>query len=585
MTTIRHGRTALAVIAGCAIVLSACGGGGGARSSGSDGDAKQPVATTITHTYEQEISTYNANTAEDNAAKNSIVLQRVLTGFWYFGDQAQVVPNEDFGTYEKTSEDPLTVEYSIGQDTTWSDGNPIDCDDILLFWAANSGRIVKGGTAIFSTSSTIGIENVKVPQCAAGDKDFTFEYTEPFADWESTGPGATDLLPAHVAYEQAGLSEDEFIEAVQSGDSAALAKVADYYNTGFIFEDGLPDPSMIPSSGPYKLDEWDPGQSITLVANDKYWADPPLTKTVVIRFISQEEQAQALQNQEVNIVEPQPNPDLVNQFENMQGVKYVIEDQYFYDHLDFNFDSSPFSDRRLREAFAKCVPRQLILDNLIKPLQPEAEVIDLRNVAPFEDNYSTIVQGVGGDKYAEPDIAGAKKLLEDAGKVGMPVKIGYQTPNPRRTQVVELIADKCGEAGFEIKDAGEDTFFEEGGGLSTNTYDVALFGWVSSPIVTSWSSTFRTAPKCTPSLKGNNVGCYSNKKVDRLIGELGRTIVPEEQNEIINQVETLLWKDLATIPLYSNPNLSGWSENLQNIIPNPSSASTTWNMDQWSTKQ
>ncbi|WP_020574511.1 ABC transporter substrate-binding protein [Actinopolymorpha alba] len=75
----------------------------------------------------------------------------------------------------------------------------------------------------------------------------------------------------------------------------------------------LPDASLIPSSEPYKLSKWDAGQSITLTANEKYWGDPPAVQTVVIRFIAQDEQVQALQNGLVNIIEPQSNPDLLNQ--------------------------------------------------------------------------------------------------------------------------------------------------------------------------------------------------------------------------------------------------------------------------------
>ena len=54
----------------------------------------------------------------------------MLTGFWEFGEDGTVVPDEEFGTYEKTSDDPLTVEYKINPDAAWSDGEPIDCDDV-----------------------------------------------------------------------------------------------------------------------------------------------------------------------------------------------------------------------------------------------------------------------------------------------------------------------------------------------------------------------------------------------------------------------------------------------------------------------
>jgi ABC-type transport system substrate-binding protein len=580
--TRRRGAKLAAFGVASALVLAACAGDD-SETPAEPGDeteasTEEPAAdVTVTHTFEQEISTYNSNPAEDNASKNAIVLQRVQSGFWFFGEDGVVTNDADFGTYELVSEDPVTVEYSINDAAVWSDGNPIDCDDVLLWWAVNSGNFPD-----FSVAGTTGTELVAVPDCAAGDKSYTAVYSEPFADWEATaGAQATGMLPAHVVEEQAGLSEDEFIAAVQGGDTAALADAAAFHNTGWIFDGALPDEALIPSSGPYKLDSWEPGQSITLTANENYWGTPPAAGTVVIRFIVQDEQAQALANGEVNIIEPQANPDILNQLEGATGIEVFTGGQYLYDHLDFNFDSSPFSDLQLREAFAKCVPRELINANLIQPLDPSAEPMAVRNVAPFEPHYATVAEGSGAENYAEVDIEGAAAILADTGNEGLEVKIGYNTPNPRRTDVVALIADSCGEAGFNVVDAGEDTFFEEGGGLAENTYDVALFGWAGSSLVSGWASTFSTADECTPSGKGNNNGCYSNPDVDALIAELNAAPDPEAQVPLIAQVEQLLWADLATIPLYTQPYLAAWSETVENVIPNPAQSSITWNMDKW----
>ena len=46
-------------------------------------------------------------------------------------------PNPEFGTYKKTSDSPLTVEYTFDENAVWSDGVPIDCDDAMLAWAAH----------------------------------------------------------------------------------------------------------------------------------------------------------------------------------------------------------------------------------------------------------------------------------------------------------------------------------------------------------------------------------------------------------------------------------------------------------------
>ncbi|MFC4061065.1 ABC transporter family substrate-binding protein [Planomonospora corallina] len=565
-------------MAGGALLLSACAGEDSASKPAASGSASAPAAaaSTITYAYEQEFHSYNANTAAENASRNAGPLQRVLTGFWFYGENGEITPNPDMGSYQKTSDDPLTVEYTFSDKAVWSDGTPIDCDDALMFWAFKSGKL-----DIFSTDGTTGVEDVKVPECNKGDKKFTFVYEQPFADWSSNGPGATELMPAHIVAKQGGLSEEEFIEAVKKTDAKKLEKAAKFWNDGWIAEGSLPAADLIPSNGPYKLSKFDSGQSLTLVANDKWWGAPAAASTIVERFITLDEQAQALENREVQIVEPQPGPDVLNQLKALQGVKVHTGNQYVYEHLDFNFDSSPFKDKALREAFAKCLPRQLIVDNLIKPVDPNAKPLDVRNVAPFQSNHAAVVQAAGGvpAAYAQQDIEGAKALVEKAGKAGTKIKVGYQTPNPRRTAAVQLIKDACDKAGFEIVDGGSEDFF--GTVMPANNYDVALFAWIGSSEISGWGSTYTTPTKCNGESKGNNNGCYSNKKIDELVKKLNSTLDKAAQDPIIGEIEKILWEDLATIPLFQHPALSAWDETLQSVVPNPAQSTITWNMDKW----
>ncbi|WP_271220486.1 ABC transporter family substrate-binding protein [Streptosporangium carneum] len=566
----RSGRF-LPVLVGGVLVLSACGSGDPAGTG-----AVSAGARSITYAYEQEFHSYNNNTAAENATRNAGPLQRVLTGFWFYGEKGAITPDRDFGSYAKTSDDPLTVEYTISDKAVWSDGVPIDCDDVLLWWGFKSGKI-KG----FSTSGTTGVEDTRLPACDKGGKKFSLVYDKPFADWVAGGPGATELLPAHVVERQAGLSEDEFIAAVKARDARRLEKAVKFFNDGWVSEVSLPPAELIPSSGPYKLSKMDAGQSLTLVANDRWWGAPAATPTVIERFITLDEQAKALHDREVQIIEPQPGPNVLKELQKLEGVKVNVADQYTYEHLDFNVDSSPFRDKRLRQAFAKCVPRQLIVDRLIKPVAPEAKPLEIRNVAPFQANAAAVIAASGGaGVYARQDIEGARALVAKAGRTGVQIKIGYQTPNPRRTLAVQLIIDACNKAGFKVVDKGSEDFF--GTVMPANGYDVALFAWSASSLVSGWASTYTTPKRCDGENKGNNNGCYSSKKVDRLIRKLNATVDLAAQDPIIGEIEKNLWADVATIPLFQHSSLTAWAEAIHNVVPNPAQSTITWNMDKWS---
>jgi ABC-type transport system substrate-binding protein len=121
-------------------------------------------------------------------------------------------------------------------------------------------------------------------------------------------------------------------------------------------------------------------------ANPAWWGDPPKAQTIVIRYIGDSAQAQALQNGEVNIMEPQPQVDIVNQLKALgAAVKVQYGDQYSFEHLDVNYKGE-FKNADLRSAFAKCIPRQQIVDNLIGRKPKAAPPV---GSSPFQPAYPT----------------------------------------------------------------------------------------------------------------------------------------------------------------------------------------------------
>lgn len=573
MSTTRKGAKFLALLAGGSLALTACTSGGGddPEAGGDETEGSETQDITITVAHEQEYGSYNNNTAAENAVKNTVILNQVLRGFWFYGEDGNVTPDTEFGTYEQTSEDPLTVQYSFAEGAVWSDGEAIDCDDMLLTWAAHSGTYTAGDAPLFEPASTTGYELMNKPECADGDTEVEIVYNEPFADWAAMF-GGSEILPAHVVEEQAG--GIDIVDAVTNDDIDALTSAAEFWQTGWVQNPGEIDPELTPSAGPYVLDSWQAGQSITLVANESWWGTPPAAGTITVRIIEQDQQAQALANNEIQIAEPQPNPDVINQLEGLgDAVEVVTGDEYTYEHWDFNFDG-PFADPVLREAFALCAPRQQIVDNLIVPVNPNAEVQNIRNVMNLQTNYDEIVAEAYDGRYDEVDVEGAAALLEEAGAVGQTVRIGYQAPNPRRTNQVDLLRDSCNEAGFDIQDAGQEDFF--GNGLDNGNFDIAMFAWAGSPLVSGWASTYITDG-------GNNNGNYSNPEIDSLVATLNVTPDEAEQNALITQIETILWEDLATIPVFGFPGVVAYGTDVQNVKFQPSQTQITWNMQEWTT--
>src|SRR5688572_17801909 len=106
----RMGAKALAMLAGASLALSACASGEDDEPTGSE-ETTAPI--TFTWGYEQEFASYNGSTIDGNSSANAVVLNQVLRGFYYLSPDGSVTPDKDFGTFEKTSDDPLTIKYTI----------------------------------------------------------------------------------------------------------------------------------------------------------------------------------------------------------------------------------------------------------------------------------------------------------------------------------------------------------------------------------------------------------------------------------------------------------------------------------------
>ena len=172
---------------------------------------------------------------------------------------------------------------------------------------------------------------------------------------------------------------------------------------------------------------------------DRWWGTPPATKNLLYRFAAPETHVQALQNGDINVIEPQATVDTVAQIEQMgDSVTLEQRDEMTWEHLDPNFRAGPFSEEEgglaAREAFAMCVPRQQIVNNLMQPINPEAQVMNLRERFPFQEDYQEIVDQAYDGRYDEVDIEGAKAKFAESGlEEGVEVRIGYSAPNQRRT--------------------------------------------------------------------------------------------------------------------------------------------------------
>ena len=587
---------AVGVAAVAALALSACAANQGTTDGGSTDSESTGGSVRVVEV--NAFSSFNSNTANGNVDINGKIAYATHSGFNYITDELKVEPLEDFGTYEKVSEDPLTVKYTVNEGVNWSDGEPVDADDLMLLWAVNSGHFndatlneegetVSGTTYFDYAGDTSGLSLTDVPEIGDDGRSITMTYSEPFADWEVAFGAMTDggvSTPAHVVAEKAGLADgDALIELIQNtpaGDPAnpapvneELKAVADFWNTGFDTKSLPSDASLYLSNGPFIVSEIDPENSMTLTRNEDYnWGPEPKIDEIIVRYIGDAPaQVQALKNGEVDIIAPQASADTVEQLEAIDGVTINSGNQLSYDHVDLNF-SGVFADENVRTAFMKVIPRQAIVDSIVKKLNPDAAPLDSQIFLSDQDGYEESAANNGSSEYAEVDVEGAKELLAGATPE---VRIMYNKDNPNRSDAYTLIAQSASEAGFKVVDGGLGAS-DWGSALGTGTYDASIFGWINSGVgVTGVPQLFKTGA-------ASNYSGFSNPEADALMDQLILETDVEKQKELQIQIDKLIWDSSFGLPLFQSPGVDAHSDSIGGINSYmPNQTGVWWNFWEW----
>ncbi len=602
----RGTKAALAVLVSGALVLSACSSGDEAEDNAKPAASETAIGgdnpcardAGIKETADGQVvyspgpgkwDGYNTLTSRTNSVYNSVVMDQVLGNFVYFGTDGTICEDKEFGSFEVVSQDPLEMKYTISDKAKWSDGTPITINDFLLGWASQNPEFVAPGLisganeeaeAVFDHVSTVWAEQVpEGPQGEINGKTFTMKFKGNYPDYKIM---VDPPLPAHVVAKQAGLTSDQLAQAILSRDAETVKKAADFWNSGWIFNPGeLPNSDLVPSSNRYQLKAWK-DNNVTLEANPNYWGTPAGTKNLVFSYVDDNQMAQSLQNGDLDVIRPHATVDTVNTLNSIgSSVVVATYPERTYEHLDFNFlDKSVFSDsqggQKLREAFAYCIPRQTIVDNIIKPIDPNATVMNVREAFPGDADYETLTSASYDGRYDTVDIEKAKQLVAESG-VQTPVKVrlGYKAGNQRRTETVQAIQSSCKDAGFNVVDSPAPDFFQKD--LVNGDYEVALYAWSSSGQIVTGQNIQATG-------RPQNYGQYSNATVDQAWDKMTNTLDRGEQLEQLKIIEKTEWDTLFNIPLYAHPGVTAWKNKVKNVRPTSTQTLTSWNAYQWRVK-
>ena len=517
-------------------------------------------ADEIHYAVDGTLVTYNTNTVAGAASGGPQAFARVLTGFNYHGPEGQVVGDRDFGTVAVVGRAPLVLDYQISDNAVYSDGKPVTCDDMVLAWAAQSGRFPG-----FDAATRAGYIDVAAVDCTPGQKKarVSFAQDRAFVDFGQLF-AATAMMPSHVIADELGEGDAGVTNAVQSADLPTIARIAELWNTTWDLKPDL-DVKRFPSSGPYKLSSVSDAGAVELVANDKWWGAKPLTQKITVwpRGADIQDRVNEGDYDVVDIAAGSSGTlNLPDGYTRSDSASAGIEQLIFA-------PQGPLADPAARRAVALCTPRDLIAQNAEVPLA------NSRLNAAAEDSITAAESAAEGGQFSAANPIAARDAI--AGRP-LTVRIGYQSPNARLAATVGTIARSCEAAGITVEDAASETV----GPLSLrdNEIDVLI---ASTGGATGSGSSGSSAVDAYDLFtgNGNNLSGYTNERIDGVISALAVSADPKELARLLGEGAPVLWDDMPTLPLYRQQRTLLTSTKMTAVSSNPTRWGAGWNMDRW----
>jgi peptide/nickel transport system substrate-binding protein len=356
-------------------------------------------------------------------------------------------------------------------------------------------------------------------------------------------------------------------------------------------------------SGPFVMDEWVQDERITLTRNPNYWAaedrlsGSPLgdVQTINIVFLEDSQtQIQALRGREIDMFYPQPQVALVEEVAAIDGVEWEAGLGPIWENISFNHSDPLLGQAFIRQAFAMGIDREAIVDVVVRPLAPAAEVLNNSVWMVGTPNYEDHLTQFPYDPEA------AETLLTDNGCTkgsdgiyqcgGEPLSFNWATTagNEARELQFELAQANLAEIGIEVNAAfgpASEVFADEFFYGDAAVWQLFNFGWVGAPDPVGQNTVYYCEGGAPSGFGDLNMTRYCNEEVESLIRQTDAEVDPGVRAGLYNQADSLYLQDVPALPLYQKPTFFAWDQAIVGPKDNATQAGPFWNIGAWSGKE
>lgn len=447
----------LAAVAIGALALSACTS---QRGGGGETDAATDVDGTFVFAASADPASLDPAFAQDGETFR--VSRQIFEGL-VGTEPGTADPAPLLAESWESSEDGLTHTFQLKEGVTFHDGTPFNAEAVCANfdrWYNWTGLAASEALSYYYGKLFRGYvetpDTAVFDSCTAdGDLEATVTLKQPFAGFI---PALS--LPAFAMQSPTALEEYGADEIGGTEEAPSLSEYGAGHPTG---------------TGPYKFDEWSPGEELTLSAYDDYWGESGQVNKIIFRVIDDPTaRRQALESGSIDgydLVGPADTAALEE-----AGFTMVSRPPFTILYLAFNQAQPELQDLRVREALSHAIDKEALISQVL----PEGTEVATQFMPDTVNGYNPDVTTYDYDPEK------AKALLAEAGYTeANPLTLTFNYPvnvsrpyMPDPEQIATVISTQLTDVGVQLTpqtDAWSPDYLDKITG--TADHGIHLLGW------------------------------------------------------------------------------------------------------------
>jgi peptide/nickel transport system substrate-binding protein len=470
-----------------------------------------PPQGTLRLGYPEEPPSLNPLTDPSPASRD--ILRAVLPTFHVVTPEATYAPYLLAGEPQvERDRRQMTVRFEIRDDARWSDGRPITVADVAFTWRATTR--LDGVVRTYGFDRLVAVEE-ESPTTGR------LVLRPPLAAWRDLFSAGRFVLPAHAAGQ---------LEDVLEWDSGPPV-----------------------TAGPFRLDRWTRGRSVTLEADPRFWGDPAGVARIEVGFVPDPTTAlQLLGRGVLDAVAPMAGISWGRRLDALPGVS--VSEDFGPTVVDLVVNTGSIPDARVRRRVLDGIDRDRLVE---AALRDEAVVAD----------------GVVAPEQPEGIPAWTRYGEGRAQPAALPDEIDLVYVRAERTDLVaRYVQAELERIGVDLELVGLEADVFHGTFLPGRRYDLAL-----------WEHRTGPAPELWPWVKvaggGEPLTALADRELAALVersaggGDRAGVAVVQAQERLA---------DLAVIlPMFRPEVTVGWRDDVDGLEANPTVDGPLWNAGAW----